>query len=140
MRPSTIILPVVAATFVNGTCFTGGEDWASQKPKAVEQLHLACRLKFAETTFHRGQEELGTCYDLGGGKYVNFNLKYVGHHDTRTPTYHECVNGFSKEINGCSMGGASQYTNWRYTYVKLENKNSLCTIARVMGNSQLTHI
>lgn len=112
---SSFLVTLTAAALANATCFTGGEQWASQKPYALQQLEYACRLNFANTLFYNGEPETGVCYDIGGGKMVNFNLKYVGDDDTREMDDTECYDGFQKEINGCEYGGASQYTNWRYT-------------------------
>ncbi|KAI1404406.1 hypothetical protein F4819DRAFT_447380 [Hypoxylon fuscum] len=35
--------------------------------------------------------------------------------DPRELPYNECVSGLSKEINSCTYGGRTSYTNWEYT-------------------------
>jgi hypothetical protein len=110
----TALLALTVATSTSATCFTGGEHWASQRPAALQQLQYACKLRFATTQHYSGKES-GACYDIGGGKMVNFNLKYTGSDKSRAIGEAECYNGFQKEVNNCEYGGASQYTNWRYT-------------------------
>lgn len=114
MHPSFFV-GLATAALASAECFTGGEPWASQKPRALQQLQYACKLNFANTQFYLNEPEKGVCYDIGGGKMVNFNLKYIGTDDVREMDEFECYDGFQKEVNNCETGGASQYTNWRYT-------------------------
>ena len=111
----SMLATIAAAASVYGECFTGGANWASQKPKALSLASEVCNVKFSKKEFFAGEAELGACYDIGDGKIVNFNLMYIGTDATRTPTAAECYDGFQKEVNGCEFGGGSEYTNWRYT-------------------------
>lgn len=111
----SMLVTLAAAASVYGECFTGGVNWGSQKPKALSLASEVCNVKFSKKEFSAGEAELGACYNMVEGKYVNFNLMYIGTDEKRTATADECYDGFQKEINACDFGGAHQYTNWRYT-------------------------
>ncbi|RYO88286.1 hypothetical protein DL766_008441 [Monosporascus sp. MC13-8B] len=112
MHTSFLVI-VTAASSVLGGCFSGGENWATQKAIALSKAQDVCNNKYSKATFGSGQA-LGACYALDSDKQVDFVLEYIGG-DTRTISAAECYDGFQKEINGCDHGGSTAYTNWKYT-------------------------
>lgn len=115
MYASSILLALTAASSVYATCFTGGENWASQKALALRGAANVCST-FAEKTWYPG-DSLGGCFDLDSNKKADFVLELIGDVAYRTITADECYDGFQKEINGCDNGGSTAYTNWKYTLV-----------------------
>jgi hypothetical protein len=105
-------IPFFAATALAG-CFSGGDNWASQEAKALAAAQDICNNKFSTFTFQAGQE-LGGCANLDSTKKVDFIMENISD-SLRKPSASECYDGLQKEINGCSNGGSSSYTNWKYT-------------------------
>ncbi|KAI3329287.1 hypothetical protein HD806DRAFT_482430 [Xylariaceae sp. AK1471] len=105
-------IPFIAATAL-ADCFSGGENWASQKAMALATAQDICNNKFSAFSFAANQE-LGGCSNLDSSKKVDFILQNISD-APRTPSAAECYDGFQKEINGCDNGGSSSYTNWKYT-------------------------
>ncbi|KAI0406128.1 hypothetical protein F4802DRAFT_596489 [Xylaria palmicola] len=105
-------VPFIATTALAG-CFSGGEDWASQRAMALAAAQNVCNNKFSTFTFKAGQE-LGGCGNLDSTKKVDLIMQNISE-GSRKPTSSECYDGFQKEINGCDNGGSTSYTNWKYT-------------------------
>lgn len=110
---ASFFLTVTAATSVLAGCFSGGENWASQKAMALAKAQDVCNTKYSTDAWSGGQQ-LGACYDLDSGKKVDFVLEKISD-GLRNISPEECYDGFQKEINGCENGGSTSYTNWKYT-------------------------
>lgn len=128
MRLSTILLPLAASSAVaistpstdtvehgmqKRECFGSGEFWGGDRSHAENRaldfcVKLGLPTNFAkDRNFHR-------CFNLSSLKKVDFTIKNISG-ASRSLTFRECVDGLKKEVNGCDRGGATSYTNWRYT-------------------------
>lgn len=96
-------------------CYESGLDWYN-KNAALAIAKAACSLTLSgtygpESTFN-GQR--GSCANTPGGK-IDLIIKHIKD-GNRYLGADECYDGLQKEINGCSKGGHSSYTNWSYKY------------------------
>ncbi|KAK9783763.1 putative Ecp2 effector protein domain-containing protein [Seiridium cardinale] len=111
---TSFFLVITAASSVLGGCFSGGENWASQKSIALSKAQDICNNKFSKATWANKGQSLAGCYNLDSEKQVDFILERI-QDGSRAIDAAECYNGFQKEINGCDHGGSTSYRNWKYT-------------------------
>ncbi|KAK6078646.1 hypothetical protein SCUP234_04293 [Seiridium cupressi] len=107
-------LIITAASSVLGGCFSGGENWASQRSIALSNAQDICNTKFSKADWNTKGQSLAGCYNLDSEKQVDFILERIqdGHRDISAS---ECYDGFQKQINNCDHGGSTSYSNWKYT-------------------------
>jgi len=93
-------------------CFGSGEVWGGDRSNAITKAVSFCTL-LNNANVGAGQV-LHVCQNLSTLKKVDFTVQNIGGANRRLP-YAECYDGLQKEINSCDRGGATSYTNWRYT-------------------------
>lgn len=75
----------------------------------------SCFLSNLKTVFlQASDEQKQVCLNIGNNLKINLNIKRI-QGSARSLGYSECLDGLSKEINGCSRGGRTSYDNWEYT-------------------------
>ncbi|KAK4182028.1 hypothetical protein QBC35DRAFT_217032 [Podospora australis] len=114
---TTFFLSAIATFFAasaNATCFGSGEDWGDRSVALTTARNL-CNSDLTGTYGPGGTTSgyRGACRN-GNGKKLEFQLWHIQGGD-RYISPDECYDGFQKEINGCSRGGDTSYTNWRYS-------------------------
>lgn len=124
---SSILVTLTAAATALAECYTSGETFNSQDQEALSLLNTACSSQL-QGTFTSAQTKT-VCISLSGNKYIDVQLSYIGTDSARYIGSSECVDGMSKEVNGCATGGATSYTNWKYVYVDLFLHLLVSTIA-----------
>ncbi|KAK7740844.1 hypothetical protein SLS62_010989 [Diatrype stigma] len=110
----SILALVATASSVMAGCFSGGENFATQKAIALSSAQDVCNSKYSQKDWS-DNNPLAACYDLDSGKKVDFVLQRISTGGTRYISPAECYDGFQKEVNGCEYGGSTSYTNWQYT-------------------------
>lgn len=108
MNTFTIISTALlcASTTLAG-CYSGGQAWPVDGAFAVQDAAES----YAGGTWPAGVEEV---YQVPiDGICVKFILENISG-ALRGITYDEAFSGFNKEYQGCSYGGDTSYTNWRY--------------------------
>jgi len=118
---STLAMPAPDAATADATiqkrgCFTSGEKWGGDHSNAENKAITLCN-SLKDSTFSANRN-YHKCYNLSSLKKVDFTIKNRNN-SSRKLTYAECILGTTREINGCSQGGATDYTNWRFTSVPL---------------------
>lgn len=124
-----ITLPLVAIASVSGlavgdsdgsgldnsltkrSCYAAGAHYGNQIGLALEAVDKACRDKLVGT--YKGKTERSACYDIGGGKRVNFNARRW-HSSQADLNFDTCKKYLRLEIVGCPAGGISYQGNWRF--------------------------
>jgi hypothetical protein len=92
---------------IQAGCYSGGEGWGNTQV-ALNAANNFCNQIQGDI---EGNGNRYTCVN-GNGKRLEFNVIRLG--GTSRPIFwSECYDGLQKEI-GCSNGGDSSYTNWRY--------------------------
>ncbi|KAH6856156.1 hypothetical protein B0I37DRAFT_402759 [Chaetomium sp. MPI-CAGE-AT-0009] len=112
----TNVLAFFALTgYATAECYRSGIDWYN-KNEALTIARAACQLTLSGTYGPDGtyNAQRGACANTPNGKidliveHISEGNRYIG--------VDECYDGLQKEINGCSKGGKSSYTNWFYKY------------------------
>ncbi|KAF2677187.1 hypothetical protein K458DRAFT_320321, partial [Lentithecium fluviatile CBS 122367] len=94
-------------------CFSTGQDWGGNEAAAKSAAYEACAGTLATSGAY--PDDFRTyCKNIGQKMKVDFTLKKISS-GSRSIASAECVDGLYKEINGCSHGGRTAYTNWEYT-------------------------
>ncbi|KAL2024930.1 hypothetical protein VTK56DRAFT_3629 [Thermocarpiscus australiensis] len=114
MQPTIFLATLLAAAAgVHAKCNRSGETWGNVLT-ALVLAQVKCD-EFFSGTFGPTDTPGGyrnTCANANGKK-LEFHLWHVRGGD-RQISAEECYDGFQKEIVGCSRGGDTTYTNWRY--------------------------
>ncbi len=111
---TSIFVVIAAASSAFSTCFTGGENWASQLAMALAKAGDICTTKYSKASWSK-DIALGGCYDLDSTKKVDFILEKISDSTNAQNWLRRMLRWFPEEINGCEYGGSSSYTNWKYT-------------------------
>ncbi|KAI8624189.1 hypothetical protein F5Y19DRAFT_480830 [Xylariaceae sp. FL1651] len=111
-QPIYLVLAAIA-TQVQAKCYSGGEAWG---PGAQNAAKTACEKNLSGNYQAQGTTsgEKSVCIDVDGKKN-EFHIWHIKKGD-RTLGVPECEDGLLKEVTGCSHGGESSYTNWKYKY------------------------
>ncbi|KAH9883250.1 hypothetical protein F4778DRAFT_768541 [Xylariomycetidae sp. FL2044] len=111
LQPTLIIALATIVVQTRATCYGSGESWGSQAETAAT---TACSsyLNGGYGPQSTVSGEKSVCINADGKK----NEFFVWHIEEgeRTLGVAECLDGLLKEVNGCSRGGDTSYTNWRY--------------------------
>ena len=94
-------------------CYTSGESWGDSKDLALQYAAAACNSALGQRTYVSSAPVQAACYNLNSDLKANLQVSKISAGDQYLD-YDDCYDGLQKEINGCSMGGDSSYTNWRY--------------------------
>jgi hypothetical protein len=115
---------------VSASCFSGGDKW-KDKIDARNKASEACKQLAGR---YNSKDVKHVCMNgagAAGAQKYDFTLRYLLllfvnvtnqlimvryiRTGSRDIAQGECTNGMQSEINSCSSGGRTSYTNWEYT-------------------------
>ncbi|KAI6088527.1 hypothetical protein F4821DRAFT_258025 [Hypoxylon rubiginosum] len=124
MKPTSITCAATLASVVSAGCFTTGQSWGADKQKVIDLMKQRCNMNFNADGLKGVWDKPGNGvpsrtvrFNLDNGRYARLTLTRIGDGGTDGNGYikqGDCVDGLTKEINGCEHGGGSLYTNWEY--------------------------
>ena len=91
-------------------CYKTGVPWPGNHAGTVQEIQGAAQHFASLSPLPRGEHYYDVSY---GGKCLHFVLDNISGKERSIPKT-EAEDGFLKEYRGCSKGGDSRYTNWRY--------------------------
>jgi len=110
---TTTLLSITKPT--HAACFETGVSWSSIGTiYPLELLVRVCDEIVGEGSFAAG-EKRHRCRPVSmGEQHVDYTVTRISG-TAGVLTYGDCWDGLQKEIVGCSKGGSSSYSNWKYT-------------------------
>ena len=121
MQLNNLFAFATLGAFVAADCYGSGADWYD-KDEAASIANSACNLQLGGTygpeSTYNGQK--ASCFNTPNGK-IDLVVTHISEGELLLPQ-DECYDGLQKEIYGCSKGGESSYTNWRYKYAPIHKQ------------------
>jgi hypothetical protein len=132
MHFNAVVLVAISllSPLASAGCYTGGIT--GNKQLALDSIHTICGAM--QGSFRSGQVRTGCITDPASGNEWFFSVKCISGAD-RTLPIGECEDGLAKEVNGCSRGGDTAYTNWEYRFVS----TSHCRPSRLLLTFRLAN-
>jgi hypothetical protein len=109
MQLTNSIATLLLVANVHAGCFNGGESWSSVDG-ARNAARTACDNSLSGD--YAGNAHRTYCVN-GNGQKLEFTVHRTQDSSRNLP-WSECYDGLQKEITGCTNGGDTTYTNWRY--------------------------
>lgn len=97
-------------------CFGDGEQWKDDKDLALHMAKQLCKDNNLLQTYYVGKDKDQHWREIcinHNNRHITFRIDNINTADA-TLKSDPCYDGLQKEINGCSYGGSSSYTNWAY--------------------------
>ena len=97
-------------------CYNSGESWGNSRARAKDLAWEVCKngaLASGPGITYKGYEVRSACRNLDSRRRVNFRIERL-RGTSRTLDVYECYDGLWKEIQNCSRGGNTAYSNWKY--------------------------
>lgn len=97
-------------------CNRRGEAWGTSRSTAKNLAWDVCKkgpLASGPGISYQGYGFKSACRNLDSKRRVNFRIDRL-RGSSRTLEVYECYNGLWKEIENCSKGGTTAYSNWKY--------------------------
>ncbi|KAJ7649435.1 hypothetical protein DFH06DRAFT_1331801 [Mycena polygramma] len=101
---------VASATSIHAECYNSGETWTSYLAEHDIQEAVQAFAAGGKTWPPKVEQKHTAWHSTGCVKFILQNISPF----PRTIYEAEAYDGFSKEHTGCTHGGDSSYTNWRF--------------------------
>lgn len=111
MKATTIFAALCTIAGVHAGCYSGGQT--GNHEFGFEQLNGVCTEFINKGAFSSGEERTAVRGPDSTNTNWDFAVTYISS-GTRDLGLDECIDGLHKEINGCTYGGETSYTNWKY--------------------------
>ncbi|KAH9884996.1 hypothetical protein F4778DRAFT_787402 [Xylariomycetidae sp. FL2044] len=96
------------------------QAWGVSRKFANATIGQLCKDGTFNGRYQKDEKREYFYHAINSGRYIadvdyfKFGIQRIKNDDARDLGTDECIDGLSKEVNGCFYGGTSSYSNWKY--------------------------